>query len=186
MDAQIARRVRLLQGLSSDRRSSVRVPVSLEVRYSVAGRRGPVENRSGQTIDVSSSGLSFTADRPLPIGQKFDLSIDWPFRLDGDVQLQLVASGVVVRTTGAVTALRIERYEFRTRRAGARSCHGLNRSAESVAQPVRKCSESVDGAARNLQSRWLPKGRKVALPEKGCCPPRLPARRPWPHITGSM
>jgi c-di-GMP-binding flagellar brake protein YcgR len=117
MDSQIIRRVRLLQGLSSDRRSSVRVPVNLEVRYSVAGRRGPVENRSGQTIDVSSSGLSFTADRPLPIGQKLDLSIDWPFQLDGD-QLQLVASGVVVRTTGVVTALRIERYELRTRRAG--------------------------------------------------------------------
>jgi hypothetical protein len=76
MDSPIARRVRLLQGLSSDRRSSVRVPVNLEVRYSVAGRRG-----------------------------------------DGD-QLQLIASGVVVRTSGAVTALRIERYELRTRRAG--------------------------------------------------------------------
>jgi hypothetical protein len=63
------------------------------------------------------SSLSFTADRPLPIGQKLDLSIDWPFQLDGD-QLQLVASGVVVRTSGAVTALRIERYELRTRRAG--------------------------------------------------------------------
>ena len=117
MDGQIARRVRLLQGLSSDRRSSVRFPLNLEVRYSVAGCRGPVENGSGQTIDVSSSGLSFTADRPLPIGQKLDLSIDWPFWLDGD-QLQLVASGVVVRTTGVVTALRIERYELRTRRAG--------------------------------------------------------------------
>ena len=117
MDSSIARRVRLLQGLSSDRRSSVRVPVNLEVRYSVAGRRGAVETGSGRTIDMSSSGLSLTADRPLPIGQKLDLSINWPFQLDGD-QLQLIASGVVVRTSGAVTALRIERYELRTRRAG--------------------------------------------------------------------
>jgi hypothetical protein len=69
---------------------------------------------------MSSSGLGFTADRPLPIGQKLDLSIDWPARLDGDVQIQLVASGVVVRSSGAVTALRIERHEFRTRRAGTR------------------------------------------------------------------
>jgi hypothetical protein len=92
MAGQITRQVRLSKGRSSDRRASVRFPVSLEVRYSIAGRRGPVENRSGQTLDVSSSGLSFTADRPLPIGQKLDMSIDWPFRLDGDVQLQLVAS----------------------------------------------------------------------------------------------
>jgi hypothetical protein len=116
VDNHITRRVRLPNGFSSDRRAGVRFPVSLEVRYSVAGRHGPVENRSGQTIDVSGSGLSFTADRPLPVGEKLDLSIDWPFQLDGD-QLQLVASGVVVRTSGAVTALRIERYELRPRRA---------------------------------------------------------------------
>ena len=120
MDSSIARRVRLLQGLSSDRRSSIRVAVNLEVRYSVAGRRGPVETGSGRTIDMSSSGLSFTADRPLLVGQKLDVSIDWPARLDEDVQLQVVVSGVIVRTTGAVIALRIERHEFRTRRAGTR------------------------------------------------------------------
>ena len=136
MDSQITRRVRLPNGLGSDRRASVRFPVNLDVRYSVASRRGPIETGSGQTADVSSSGLSFTADRPLSIGQKLDLSIDWPAMLDGGVQLQLVASGVVVRTTGVLTALRIERHEFRTRRAGARECHVLNRSAEAVAQPV--------------------------------------------------
>ena len=120
MDSQIIRRVRLLQGLSSDRRSSVRVPVDLEVRYSVVGPRRPVENGSGRTIDMSSSGLTFTADRPLSIGDRLDMSIDWPVLLDGDVQLQIVASGVVVRTNGEVTAIRIERHDFRTRRAGPR------------------------------------------------------------------
>jgi hypothetical protein len=69
---------------------------------------------------MSNSGLGFTADAPLSIGQDLDLSIDWPARLDGDVQIQLVASGVVVRSSGAVTALRLERYEFRTRRPGSR------------------------------------------------------------------
>jgi hypothetical protein len=118
MDSQTTRRVRLLQGLNPDRRASVRVPVNLAVRYSVAGRRGPVENGSGRTIDMSSSGLSFTADRPLSVGQTLDMSIDWPVRLDRDVQIQLVASGVVVRTDGAVTALRMDRREFKTRRGG--------------------------------------------------------------------
>ena len=118
MDSQITQRVRLLKGLDPDRRGSVRFPVNLEVRYSVVGHRGPAENGSGRTIDMSSSGLSFTADRPLSIGQTLDLSIDWPVLLDGGVQLQLVTSGVVVRSAGAVTAIRIERHEFRTRRAG--------------------------------------------------------------------
>ena len=119
MDGQIVRRVRLSKGRSSDRRAGVRFPVNLEVRYSIAGRCGPVETGSGHTTDMSSSGLSFTADRPLSIGQNLDVSIDWPARLDDDVQLQVVVSGVVVRTAGAVIALRIERHEFRTRRAGS-------------------------------------------------------------------
>ena len=109
------RRVRLLQGLSADHRGSVRHPVDLELRYSVVGRR-PVENGFGRTIDVSSSGLSFTADTPLSIGQRLNVSIHWPVLFDGGVQLQIVASGVVVRIAGIITALRIERYDFRTRR----------------------------------------------------------------------
>jgi hypothetical protein len=40
--------------------------------------------------------------------------------VDIGVQLQLVASGVVVRINGVVTAIRIERHGFRTRRAGPR------------------------------------------------------------------
>jgi PilZ domain-containing protein len=116
MDSRTIRRTRLLQGLSPDRRGSIRFPLNLEVRYSVIGHRGPAENGSGRTIDLSISGLSFTADKPLSIGQRLDLSIEWPVVLDGGVQLQLVTSGVVVRSAGAVIALRIGRHEFKTRR----------------------------------------------------------------------
>ena len=118
MESQTVRRVRLPKDPGSERRASTRFPLNLEVRYTVAGCRAPFETGSGRTIDVSSSGLSFSADRPLPTGVKLDVSIDWPALLDGGVQLQLVASGVVVRSSGAVIALRIERHEFRTRRVG--------------------------------------------------------------------
>ena len=118
MDRQNTQRVRLLKGLNPDRRGSVRFPVNLELRYSVVGRCGPAENGSGRTIDMSSSGLSFTADTPLSVGLRLDVSIDWPVLLDGGVQLQIVASGVVVRTSGGDTAIRIERHDFRTRHAG--------------------------------------------------------------------
>ena len=82
MDRQIMRRVRLLQGLSADHRGSIRHAMDLELRFSVVGRR-PVENGFGRTIDVSSSGLSFIADAQLSIGQRLDMSIDWPVLLDG-------------------------------------------------------------------------------------------------------
>jgi hypothetical protein len=99
-----------------ERRSSTRFPLTLEVRYVVLGRCVPDETGSGRTIDLSSSGLSLKADRPLPIGQRLDVSIDWPVLLGGGVQLQLIMSGTVVRTNGSLTALQIERHEFRTRR----------------------------------------------------------------------
>jgi hypothetical protein len=113
------RRVRLPKDEIPERRT--RFPLTLEVRYIAVVRRAPVETGSGRTIDLSSSGLSFTADRPLLTGQRLDVSINWPVLLDGGVQLQLMMSGVVVRTNGTLTALRIERHEFRTRRGGLKA-----------------------------------------------------------------
>jgi hypothetical protein len=106
----------LSSGNIPERRASTRFPLNLEVRYTVSSHRIPREKGSGHTIDVSSSGLSFTADRPLAIGQRLGVSIDWPALLNGGVQLQLMMSGVVVRTSGTVTALQILRHEFKTRR----------------------------------------------------------------------
>jgi hypothetical protein len=54
------------------------------------------------------------------VSRSFGLSIGRPARLDGALQIQPIVSGAAVGNSGAVTALRIERYEFRTRRAGSR------------------------------------------------------------------
>jgi len=108
------RRERRLKDRSIERRASTRFPLTLEARYATWG--GPaVQAGVGRTVDLSSSGLCFVADRSLATGQRVDVSIDWPVLLDGGVQLQLIVSGVVVRTKGTVTALEIQRHEFRTR-----------------------------------------------------------------------
>jgi len=44
-----------------------------------------------------------------------EVSVNWPARLDGICALQFVAMGRVVRADGDRAAVRIERYEFRTR-----------------------------------------------------------------------
>ena len=108
-------RQRLPTHPSSERRASVRFPLALDVRYTVAGRRGSMESGSGRTIDLSSSGLRLATVRPLPVGQRVDVSIDWPVLLDGRVQLQLVATGIVAWSRGTKTALRIQRHQLRTR-----------------------------------------------------------------------
>jgi hypothetical protein len=115
------RQVRLPKGLNLERRVSVRFALDLGLRYSIACRASPVENGTGRTIDLSSSGLAFTADKPIPVGAKVDVSIDWPAMLDGGVQLQLTMAGLVVRTSGNVTALQVLRHEFKTRRVGLKA-----------------------------------------------------------------
>jgi PilZ domain len=113
------RRVRLPRDAFEERRASNRFALTLEVHYTVSGLYRPKVCGSGSTIDLSSSGLYFAADKPLLTGQKLHLSIDWPVLLDGGVQLQLAMSGVVVRTNGTAAALQIQRREFRARRSSA-------------------------------------------------------------------
>ena len=107
--------MRLPEVANRERRASTRFPLSMDVGYALMGCRGRRKTGSGQTIDLSSSGLSFTGDRPLLTGQELEVAIDWPVLLDGGVRLQLVMSGVVVRTSGTTTALKIQRHEFKTR-----------------------------------------------------------------------
>ena len=112
------RQVRLPKDSNTERRASTRFPLALEVRYSISGRRARRETGSGRTVDLSSSGLRFATQGPLEPGIKLDVAIDWPVLLNAGVQLQLVAKGEVVWSSGTETALRIQRHELRTRGGG--------------------------------------------------------------------
>jgi hypothetical protein len=118
MERQTERRARRPEGISTERRGSTRFSLNLELRYTVSGARAPVEAGCGRTIDLSSSGLRFAAQRPLEPGLTLDVAIEWPVLLDGGVHLQLIATGVVVWSKETETALRIRRHELRTRSVG--------------------------------------------------------------------
>jgi PilZ domain len=113
--------VRLPKDHTPERRACDRFPLTLELRYTQSYRRAVFETGSGRMIDMSSSGLRFTADRPLLTDLGVDIAIDWPALLDGGVQMRLIVAGVVVWTNGTETALRIERHGFRTRRVGLKA-----------------------------------------------------------------
>ena len=123
------RRVRLPKQPSGERRGVIRYPLALRLRYSVLNpRTAKPETGSGQTIDLSSSGLRFLAEKPIEPGRRVELFLDWPFLLDNDVELQLIASGTVVRNNGSEVALRMQRHDFKTRGRGLttvwRQSHG--------------------------------------------------------------
>ena len=109
------RRVRLPHKANRERRASTRFPLTINLRYIIPGDQGLAEMGSAHTIDVSSSGVSFTSDKALAIGQRVEVSLDWPVLLHGDIKLQLVLSGVVVRKDGATVGLEIHQHDFRTR-----------------------------------------------------------------------
>jgi hypothetical protein len=117
----LLRRVRLPRPRSRERRVVPRYPVILEIDYWIPGRGKVGEACVGHTIDVSSAGLRFVAQKALQTGLRIELSIAWPVMLHGGVRMQLVVSGRVVRSENNLTAVKILRHEFRTRGNGVLS-----------------------------------------------------------------
>jgi PilZ domain len=97
-----------------------RYPLALEMSYSVLDGARMGERRASQTIDLSSSGVRFIAADPLALRTRVEIAINWPTLLEGRIALQLIAAGVVVRSSGRETAVRLEEHAFKTRRTGSK------------------------------------------------------------------
>jgi hypothetical protein len=102
------------ESISGDRRGDRRYQIQLDLSWSLIHRRKVQDTGCGRTLDLSSKGVLFEADRPLPVGLNVELSIAWPVLLHNVAPLQLVVSGRMVRCDGPLTALRITQHEFRT------------------------------------------------------------------------
>lgn len=96
-----------------ERRSAVRFPIEREARYKIYSR-STIEAGSGQTINMSSTGVLFTTQRMLRPGERVELSVHWPAQLDNKCPLKLVVIGRVARSVETAAAIAIERYEFKT------------------------------------------------------------------------
>jgi hypothetical protein len=102
-------------GGTADRRETNRFPVREDVKYTVIHSRANKTSGSGKTLNFGSGGLLFTTQDRLPLGHTVELAVTWPALLGGKCPLQFVATGRVVRSESNRAAVKIERYEFRTR-----------------------------------------------------------------------
>jgi len=102
-----------LGGLA-DRRGTIRFPVREELKYKVLHSK-TVLSGAGQTLNIGSGGILFTTEEKIPMGRQVEISVNWPARLDGTCPLKFVATGRIVRSEARQAAVRIERYEFKTR-----------------------------------------------------------------------
>jgi hypothetical protein len=104
-----------IQLIVSERRSRVRYPLVLMVRYRTLGQR--LHSGHGQAVNLSSGGALVSGQHELRVGTDLEVSIEWPTLLDGCVPLQLVAISSVVRCGPCCFAVSFRRHQFRTLRS---------------------------------------------------------------------
>jgi len=97
-----------------ERRKRSRQPLQRELRYRVMGHGTPAGN--GTTLNISSNSLAFSSVGRLPVGSTIEVSVSWP--AEAGSTLRLVATGVVVRSDGRVTACTMEKSSFRAEENG--------------------------------------------------------------------
>ncbi len=105
-----------------ERRSKVRFPLELRVRYRSLSRRCPAAG-TGVVMNISRSGVLISSEHEVSTGARIELSIEWPSLLDGRVPLQVVTVGRVVRCEPSCFAVVLARYQFRTTRKTALPIH---------------------------------------------------------------
>ena len=103
----------LFQSAALDRRSKVRFPLELRVRYRSLTRRCPMAG-IGVVKNISRSGVLVSSEQVVGEGARVELNIEWPSLLDGRVPLQVVTIGRVVRCEPSSFAVVLAHYQFRT------------------------------------------------------------------------
>jgi PilZ domain-containing protein len=101
--------------IAGDRREDRRYPIELELKYKLIRRKKVLETGIGRTIDLSSGGVYFQAEHPLPSGLNVELSIDWPVLLHNIAPMRLLVAGRIVRSDRVRIAVRSVQHEFRTK-----------------------------------------------------------------------
>lgn len=104
-----------LQPVLKDRRSKVRFPLELRVRYRTLGRGSPIAG-TGWVVNMSRSGVLVSSPHEIGPRIRVELNIEWPSLLDGRVPLQFVTVGTVVRREASSFAVVFTQYQFRTAR----------------------------------------------------------------------
>jgi hypothetical protein len=102
-------------GGTPERRGTSRFPLREEVRYKLLQSKAAQVSGAGQTLNIGSGGILFTTEEKLPLGRMVELSVNWPARLGGTCPLKFVAVGRIIRSEADRAAVRIERYELKTR-----------------------------------------------------------------------
>ena len=98
---------------SIERRSKIRFPLQMRVRYRTLGRGVPCAGE-GWVVNMNRDGVLVSSPQEVSLGARMELSIEWPSLLYGRVPLRFVTVGAVVRSDASSFAVKLVRHQFRT------------------------------------------------------------------------
>ncbi len=97
-----------------ERRQTQRFPMESQIQFKSERSRTALIGY-GTTVNMSRQGVLFITDQSLPAGEPVTLEVGWPVLLDAAVPLKLVTRGRVVWCENSHTAVRCDKWDFRTR-----------------------------------------------------------------------
>ncbi|HXB74426.1 MAG TPA: PilZ domain-containing protein [Candidatus Acidoferrales bacterium] len=137
-----------------ERRRKHRFAVRRELRYQLKDG-AKVESGAGETVDISSSGVSFSIGRQLSAGNFIELRVSWPVLPDVRCPTLLIVFGRVVRNDPGKCACTIDKYEFRRQ-----TFHPAAPAAKAEQEPERRGKDRFT-IQRELRYHLLQDGAKV-------------------------
>ncbi|HLK63171.1 MAG TPA: PilZ domain-containing protein [Bryobacteraceae bacterium] len=97
---------------TTDRRRNRRYELRLPLHYQVAEKGTMPRTGTGNTCDLSSTGLSFRCRRPLPVGAHIEMTIDWPSKYGDLYPIELLVTGFIVRSLSGKIGVRVTSRKF--------------------------------------------------------------------------
>ena len=125
-----------VRAFEPEQRLHRRYQIALDAEYEVLDRGLVTRLQPARTINISKGGLLLECKDSVKLGSRIEVSIHWPFLLNGFCPLNLLVRGRTVRAAGSVIAIRISRYQFRTAGRGARNLSRSTNSQREAAQSI--------------------------------------------------
>jgi len=107
------RREKIVDLVSIERRSKIRFPLEVRVRYRSLELECPFIG-IGAVVNMSSGGVLIAGLHEITEGTRMELALEWPCLLEGQVPLQLITTGSVVRCHPFLFAVELRGHQFRT------------------------------------------------------------------------
>jgi len=96
--------------VDGDRRSRVRFPVNMPLRFCTLGKGR--DSGVGRVLNMSSAEALVSCTHELQLGRKVQLTIQWPAPQGGRIPVRLIVIGKVVRLEVSAFAVAFSRHRF--------------------------------------------------------------------------